>query len=322
MTLISLGLLGSAGPAAAVRSRTGLPPVITGSGPGLYPEGTVWDPTRHAFLVSSARLGTVSVVRPDGTTTVLVDDPALVSTFGLTIDVRRGRILITYADLGVGARTSPQTQHRLSGLAIADLATGAVLKTVDLGTDPGPHAANDVAVDPSGTAYVTDTAGAAIFRVDRRGVVLGAIRDPRFVTSSPFGVNGIAWNPHGYLLSARYDTGAMFRISPDGARVEPVSVPTSLSLVGADGIRFQPDGSLVVVTNDLGGAGTNAVHVLRPDPGSNWLRAHESRVSPAWADPAPTAVTVTPCGEYVLSGRLDRLLTGDATVNTFSLRRV
>jgi hypothetical protein len=58
------------------------------------------------------------------------------------------------------------------------------------------------------------------------------------------------------------------------------------------------------------------VHRLRPVPGG-W---HEVAVT-AWPDPVPTTAALTTTGLYVLSGRIDRLQAGDATLTTFSLRR-
>jgi sugar lactone lactonase YvrE len=167
------------------RHHAHLPAVVRTAPTALFPEGVAWDPTRHAFLVGSARNGTVSVVRPGGEIRPLVDDPGVVSTFGLAVDARRGRVLVTYADIGTGERSSPETQQHQSGLLVADLATGRVLRRIDLALGDGPHAANDVTVDPRGTAWVTDTAGDAVFRVDPgRGAVLGAVRDPRFASEA------------------------------------------------------------------------------------------------------------------------------------------
>src|SRR5205814_2024782 len=87
-------------------------------------------------IPGSPRTGTISVVQPDGTTTPLVGDPGVVSTFGLTVDVRRGRLLAAYADLGIGAGSGPDTLQQQSGLLIADLASGRVLQRVPLGSGP------------------------------------------------------------------------------------------------------------------------------------------------------------------------------------------
>jgi sugar lactone lactonase YvrE len=291
-------------------------PALVGHGASLYPEGVAWDPTRRAFLVGSARHGTVSVLRPDGTTRVLVDDPVLVSSFGIAVDARRGRLLVTFADIGVGERSGPATARTQSGLGIYDLATGRPRHRVDLSLGAGPHAANDVAVDPAGNAYVTDTVGGIVFRVSPHGTVTAAVPDPRFATTG-FSVNGIVWHPHGYLLTVKYDTGELFKISADG-RVDAVRLPEPL--VGGDGLALRPDGALISVTNGLGGTGTDAVRVLRPV--GEWRAARITRLVSPWPDTRPTTVALAGRAAFVLAGHLDALLVGNTDVNTFTLRRL
>ncbi|HEU5110810.1 MAG TPA: hypothetical protein VFT95_19900, partial [Micromonosporaceae bacterium] len=50
-------------PTAATAAVPGRGGVLRASAPSLHPEGVAWDATRGAFLVSSLRHGTVSVVR-------------------------------------------------------------------------------------------------------------------------------------------------------------------------------------------------------------------------------------------------------------------
>jgi sugar lactone lactonase YvrE len=312
-----LGVSVAGGPAATA-APCPPPSVLAVAGTSLYPEGVAWDPTRDAFVVGSVRTGSVSVVRTDGTVGPLVADTGAVSTFGLVVDARRHRLLVTYADIGSGARSGPATERIQSGLLIVDLATGRIRHRVDLGGSPGPHAANDVTVDDTGTAWVTDTLGDAVYRVGTDGTVLGTVHDARFDSDS-FGVNGIAWDPRGFVLTARYDTGELFRISADGRRVDPVA--HEVSLVGADGLRRRPDGTVVVVTNSLGGENGTGVHELRADDGGAWSHAVEVAAVAGWPDPAPTAVTFAPGGAWVLSGRLDQLLSGEpVSASTFTIR--
>lgn len=289
--------------------RARLPVAITYRAPAQYPEGVAWDPTRRAFLVSSARYGTVSIVHPDGTVQPLVTDHGLVTTLGVKVDATRGRLLVAFASNAAPSNT-------VSGLGIFDLATGRPIHLVNLKLGTGPQAANDLALDPQGNAYVTDTFGDVIYRVNPRGQVTGKITDPRFA-SDGFGVNGIVWHPRGFLLTARYDTGQLFRVSPSGGGVDEVTLDRSLP--GADGLALRPDGQLIVVTNNLGGHSADAARILRQS--HNWRRARHVSVT-AWPDPVPTTVALTPSGAYVVSSRLDRLLAGDLSVEKFTLRRI
>lgn len=292
----------------------GIPRVVEGRAESLHPEGVAWDPTRRAFLAGSIRHGTVSVVTRDGRVRTLVSDPRMVSTFGLHVDAARGRVLVTYADMGLGARSTPATTGVQSGVGIFDLRTGRLLHLVNLSLGPGKHTANDLAIDRTGTAYVTDPSSDTIYRVtpDGRGSVFA--RDARYGSTS-IGLNGIAWHPAGYLLVVKYDDGTLFRIPlrhPE--RVSTVGLDRPL--VGGDGIALHRDGTLVAMTNSLGAPGEDAVTVLRPRHG--WTSAR-SRTT-AWPVQAPTTVAVTPYGDYAVSGHLEVLLAGDTT-DAFTLRR-
>src|SRR6266516_4476896 len=90
--------------ASAAHERARPAPVIEASAPTLHPEGVAWDPTRRAFLVSSVRHGTVSLVRTDGSVRTLASDPVMVSTFGVHVDAARHRFLVAYGDIGFGER--------------------------------------------------------------------------------------------------------------------------------------------------------------------------------------------------------------------------
>ena len=284
-----------------------LPPVIRGTAPALHPEGFAWDPTRGAFLVGSVKHGTVSVVRPDGSIRTLVSDPHLDSTFGVHVDVRRGRFLVAYADLGLGDRTGGA-----SGIGIFDLRTGRTLRLIDFG-----RLVNDFALDPDGNAYVTDPGGDTLYTVDTRGRFSVLVTDPRFAGTG-FALNGIVWHRGGYLIVVKYDTGKLFRV-PVRHPERFTEVTLDRPLVGGDGITLRPDGALVVSTNKLASSGEDAEQVLRSPNG--WRTAHQvQRIAP-WPDPAPTAVTVTPSGTYALSGRLDILGSG-GTSDEFILRKL
>lgn len=316
LLLLPMLLVPVAQPAAAA-SIAAPPAVIHGSAPTLHPEGVTWDPSRRSFLVGSLRHGTVSIVKADGSTRTLANEPRIVSTIGVHVDARRNRVLAAYADYGVGTRSTPETVLKQAGLAIFDLETGRTKHLVDLAMGSGPHVANDFAIDPAGNAYVTDSTSDKIYRVDTKGRATVLVQSPRLASPVGDGMNGIVWHPDGYLLAVRYDVGLLLRIPlsrPD--RLEEVRLDRPL--VGGDGLALRPDGSLLVASNALGQRPEGAVSVLRTRDG--WRSATTVRESAPWADPAPTTAAVSPYGTYVLSGRLDLLIAGTPT-DRFTLRR-
>lgn len=306
----------SAASAHSAQARHSLPAVLVCHAASLHPQGVAWDPSRRAFLVSSIRHGTVSVVAADGTVRTLISHPRMVSTTGVHVDRLRGRVLVGYADVGLGVRTSPETVLRLSGVGIFDLATGRPLHIVDLDQVPGRHVITDLAVDEHGNAYATDSASDAIYQIDPQGRPSVLVRDPRFA-APVVGIAGIVWHPDGYLLVVNSGDGTLFRVSPRGSRSVDV-VTLDQPLVGGDGMALRRDGALVVVINSLTGSGANAISVLRGTRG--WSAARTVSQQP-WPDPDPTTVAITPSGGYVVSGHLRELATGNPT-DTFTLRRV
>jgi sugar lactone lactonase YvrE len=291
----------AATPAGATGTTRGLPPVLTPAAENLFPEGVAWDPSRQSLLVgSAAQPALISAVGRDGVARTVVTDPDLVGFVGMKVDAARNRI--------VAVNGSPFAPGP-SFLGIYDLRTGARERLVDL-SGPG-HATNDVALDPAGNAYVTDTGAGAVYKVDLAGHVTTLVSDPR-LTPSP-GANGIVWHPGGYLVIGNYTTGKLYRLSR-GHLTELTAPP----LVGADGLFLRRDGTLVVVTNRLGElpGSVVAVHELKL-VGNKAVPLHTT----PWPDQAPTTAAETPYGVYVVDGHLDRFIAG-GTATDFVLRRL
>ncbi|MBF8186626.1 SMP-30/gluconolactonase/LRE family protein [Nonomuraea sp. K274] len=304
---------------AAVPAADRYPTVINGHAPTLHPEGVAYDPARKAFLVSSMRQGTVSILRPDGSVKTLVRDSKLISAVGIQIDSAHQRLFVANADDGAGEHSSPETQKHVAGLGVYDLRTGHRVRYVDLAATTGGvrenHFGNDIALAPDGTAYVTDSFAPVIYRVDTDGRASVFLRDAR-LGGSDFAANGIAWQD-GHLIIAKTNDGTLWRVPAQRPR-SLRRVPLDRPLTGADGIALRRDGSLLVVRNRLSATPANAVAVVRPAKDWKSARVTSQRF---WKDPAPTTAAADPRGRfYVLSGRMDLLFVGKP-VDTFTLRR-
>ncbi|MFC4334373.1 gluconolaconase [Salininema proteolyticum] len=299
-----------------------LPEVVRGDGPFLHPEGVAWYRPRRRFLVGSLYRGTVSTVDRYGTTRTLADDGVMVSTVGLDVHHRYNRVYAAFRDDGVGERSTPETLNKQSGLGVFRGHDGKLLHRVDLtrlpGSTDGPHGANDVVVDPSGTAYVTDFVAGEIFRVAYNGEASLFLRAPDKLGSG-FGPNGIVHHDDGYLLVGRYDEGRLWRIPVDDP--ESVSeVELDAPIVGADGLAWGRDGDLVAVRNDLASTGTPSAVTLRSEDG--WRSARTVGLVEPWPDDAPTTAVSTPDGVYVVESRLRPFLQEGALHREFTLRRL
>jgi sugar lactone lactonase YvrE len=173
----------------------------------------------------------------------------------------------------------------------------------------GPSLLNDLAFDPAGNLYVTDSFAATIYRVPAGG---GAptvwFSDARLAgdPAVPFGVNGIRIDKESnqvfVTVTAENGTldGVIYRLpltaSPTGADLiefhrYPFFTPgVGVELAGPDGIAFGKSGKLYVAL-----AGTSQISVLRPD-GTEETRYSGPAANPGgtlnplpWANPANIA---------------------------------
>ncbi len=234
---------GSGETEAARAAAAALPPVIVAERGGFVPEGIEWDAANGRILTGSVTEGSVYQIHPDGRVTTVVSDPDLVSSIGIEVDEPRDRLLVANSDLTAlqgGSRGQAQ-------LGVYELGTGERIAMVDLAATLPPsedrvHFANDVAVGPDGTAYVTDTQANSIYQVD---LEYQASLLHRF-DGEGLALNGIEVHPNGYLLVAGGEI--LWKVPlDDPAAATRVALPESVP--GQDGLVWTPDGRLVVVSN-------------------------------------------------------------------------
>ncbi len=211
--------------------------------PSLMPEGIEYDAKRGQFILGSISRGSVSLVGDDGTLTTLLQDPKLHSIIGLQIDADRNRLLFASTD-----------QAKVGQLGIYDLTTGAEIHLVDLAAltpDAAGHFPNDIAIDKDGNAYVADSAAGVFYKVDVDGNASIFLQDPSFV--GQFILNGIDYNPNGYLVAVR---------GTDLIKI-PLDNPQSFSVVAVDGDVQGGDGIIFSDAKTLVAAVGNPKHVVQ-----------------------------------------------------------
>ena len=233
---------------------TTTPGQVTFTQAGLYPEGTQYDDANGRFLVSSQTAGRIGQVKDDGSYAQFADDPQLVSTIGLNLDVPRNRLLVAVSDPGYNAaRTSAATLRKLAAVAIFN-AAGVKTSFVNLGIlrpAYAAHFANDLAVDNVGNVYVTDSYAPIIYKIDTQGVASVLLENSALAApAGTFGLNGIVYHPDGYLLVAKSDEGALIKV--------PLSSPASFSKVTATGLNLSGDDGLQLLDNTTLLAACNA----------------------------------------------------------------
>jgi sugar lactone lactonase YvrE len=212
--------------------------------PDLFPEGIVYDQKHDRFMVGSIKHGTIHSIESDGTVSVFTNDPELKHSVGLEIDTRRNRLLVASSNSMIFKYPELEAHAEL---AVYNLDTGERLMFVDLSglTDEGPNVVNDLAVDPEGNVYLTDSLVPVIYRVrpDGKADVFTRLD---FLDGTKPRLNGIEYHEDGFLLVP--NNGALYKI--------PVASPEAITRVtldhpidAADGIILHPDGRLIVVQN-------------------------------------------------------------------------
>ncbi|WP_284575787.1 SMP-30/gluconolactonase/LRE family protein [Streptomyces sp. 2P-4] len=255
VTLLALAasVSAGAGPAAAapaapsahtVASHARISTAFTLPGERVYPEGIAADPRTGAVYVGSYADGTVYRALP-GRSRAEVFLPAGTdgrrTANGLRTD-GRGRLWVTDSTAGV---------------TVYDTRSGTRLARFDVpGT--GPRFVNDLTITPDGTAYLTDSIRAVVYRVTRAQLATGGgVLQPAYdltptLTRLPdrrFSLNGITADPRGrYLLTVDMVAGELFRIDLCSGAITRVALEGG-NLRNGDGIDLAADGTLRVVHN-------------------------------------------------------------------------
>lgn len=243
-----------------------LPDVISFTKKALYPEGVDYDAKGNRFLVTSLHEGIVGSVTADGKYNALFQDEHMVSAIGIRIDSARDRVLVCNSDPGVSIHTKKETQGKLAGVGVFQLSTGKLIKYIDLASlsEGGGHFCNDIALDNSGVAYVTDSFSPIIYKIDADNNASIFLKNDRF-TGEGFNLNGIVVKDD-YLLAAKYNEGLLFKV-PLNDPEKFTQVTIAEKFPGADGLLWTADGSLILIAN----MNTNKVAKLTST--DNWASA-------------------------------------------------
>jgi sugar lactone lactonase YvrE len=268
--------------------------VITIEEQDLFPEGIEYDKRNDRFLITSITRGNIGQVK-DGVYSEWVSDDDLVATVGIHIDHSRKRVLVANASL-----------ESLAGLGAYDLDGNRIFYTDLGGLTAGANFANDVTVDQHGNAYVTDSFAGVIYKVDLQGNAVVFYENEELAPApGGFGLNGIDYDPRGYLLVTKSDSGQLLKFpidNPDDFTV--VELPVTLN--DPDGIYLKNPNQLVIVSNDFGGENASVQTFRTIDRWESASLIAEFHTGAVF----PTTATVKRNDIYVLYGHLDVLLAG------------
>lgn len=225
-------------------ARTAISTAFTLPGTQVFPEGIAADPRTGTVYVGSYKDGTVYRARSGGRAAEVflpAGTDGRHTANGLRVD-GHGRLWVT---------------DSTSGVSVYDTRTGARTAHFEI-PGSGPRFLNDLAVTPDGTAYLTDSVRAVVYRVTPEQLAAGsgplraAYDLSGRLTPSPagsFSLNGITADPAGrFLLTVDMTAGDLYRIDPVSGEVSRVAL-TGGDLKTADGLDLAPGGVLRAAQN-------------------------------------------------------------------------
>lgn len=296
------------------------PHTINFRSPNLYPEGLAWDPSAQHFLVGSLRQGIIAAVSDAGVVETLISDPSLpenVTVSGLAVDSLKKRLLAV-----IHAR---EPLPPFSALAAYDLRSRQrlFLSLLDPADDDGATRpiAKDVAVDYKGNAYVTNSAGNYIWKVNDKGEAAIFSKAPQYTAHpvdgdtpySSIGLTGIAYISKGYLLVVQSSTGKVFKVDEVDGRAKLVLLNEDLK--DANDIAIRSDGVVFVVSP------VNKLWCLKSQ--DSWAEGVVYDKIDIDLERFPTSVAVGERGRaYVLYGHVNEGTMEDTERENFSIQEM
>jgi sugar lactone lactonase YvrE len=202
---------------------------------GVYPEGVAFERDTRRFFVTSATTGAVFRGK--------LNDPTVKEFLPAGSDGRTN---------AVGVKTDDDGHLFVAGggtgkVWIYDSNSGALLFTFD-NQKAGSTFLNDLAIDPSGDVYVTDSSAATLWKIPSEAYVTGApttalmaavpLGAP-YVQEPGFNANGIVASRNGkYVLFVQSTTGKLFRVAIAGGTVTEVGLKGG-TLANGDGLALR-----------------------------------------------------------------------------------
>lgn len=234
--------------------------------PMVYPEGIAYYPAAKVFFVSSVTTGNIGKVDLNGKYIIFYEDHSLKSSYGMKVDLKRGRLWVCTGDANYSIYSNSTTYKKLARLISLDLSTGQKIDDIDLSNlVAGNHFLNDLALDAIGNIYITDSYSPVIYKVNLE-MKPSVFSQNEFFKSIDIGLNGIVWHPKGFLIVGHSTNGALYKVPTDNPDlVEKIRIDGFFP--GADGLLVDQQGELALVQN----RGANKVYNIRSV--NNWQSA-------------------------------------------------
>jgi len=275
-------------------------PRITFKVPLLYPEGIAYDDQTRSFFVSSVKTGTIGKVDQSGNYSEFYQDKDLISSFGMKVDANKLFVCLSDPKANYSIYSTPKTFKKMARVIAIDLKNGKKVMDVDLSkVYKGDHFINDLTMDGAGNLFLTDSFSPVIYKVDASGKA-SVFAENEMFSSEDIGLNGIAFNPAGYLITVNNSNGSILKIDVNNPK-KVSRVKIDAFFPGADGLLID-QGDLILVQNK------SVNRVYRIGSSDNWQTA-KIKSATAGEDrfQQPSTAVINNGQVWVLNSKLNEL---------------
>jgi sugar lactone lactonase YvrE len=283
-----------------------------------YPNG-IAHASDGTLYVGSVTSGQILRITPEGKTeTFFPGNDEVFAATSLRLDEPRGILWGTSPDF-LGTRgANGEVTRRSPRIFALDTRSGEVLRVIPM---PDGGFGNDMAIDPTGGIYVTDSSRPWIHYLAPGATQFKTWAEDEQFRAQEIGLAGIARHSSGVLIVGKFSDGELLKITPrpqGKATVEPISLARKLE--NPDGIQFAPDGSLLVTEGSVESGNGRLLRVDVLSPGT------EPRPVETLVENLESPVNLTVAGEdiWISEARIrHRLIPGqeNAIPDRFFIRR-
>ena len=282
--------------------------------PGLIATGVALDQKTGDSYIASVRERKILRHAKDGKVSDFIHQgqDGFLAGASLLIDPARRILFASTAPVPFMADYRAEDSGR-SGVFAFDLKTGKLLRKALHPSDGTQHFLNALALDHDGNLYVSDSAGATVYRLSRNGKELET-----FIPTDVFrSTQGLAFSDDGKTLYVADFSDGVWAMDMATKKRRYLDRPSGVWLAGLDGISRVPDGFIAVQIAPA--VRPERVLHLRLDPTGQKIASVDilEMNYPAYEGPIQGTVSGN-AFYYVANSQLDL---GDAKTGTFAQER-
>jgi sugar lactone lactonase YvrE len=210
-----------------------------------YPNG-IARASNGTLYVGSVTSGEILQIDPNGKIeTLFPGNNEVFAATSLRLDEPRGILWGASPDF-FGTQPNSKTPPRTHRIFALDVRSGKVKQVIQM---PNGGFANDLAIDPKGGIYLTDSLRHRIHYLSPGAEQLQTwVESDRLRSQGQIGLAGIAMSSDGSAIVNQFSNGKMFQVTPQSqGQVKITEILLERPLENPDGMQFASNGLLLVI---------------------------------------------------------------------------